>query len=237
MRDLNSTFRDSLLTRFAEIGDAERAKYQQSYMKTDMPFWGIRTPDTRKIVKDLIKDSSLETAEDWKSLIDFIWINASRREEWYASIEILNHARFRKWVIPDQMDLVEKMVVEGAWWEIIDPIATHGVYQMLLNQPEETANILRNWAQASNIWKRRTAILTQLLSKEKMDWDLQKEVMEYSLAEKEFFLQKAMGWVLRQYSRTDPKRVSDYVSVNEDRLSALAKREGMKLILKNERKG
>ena len=237
MNDFNSDFRDNLLTRFSEIGDADRAKYQQSYMKTDMPFWGIRTPDTRKIVKDLIKDSSLESADDWKSLIDFIWTNASKREEWYASIEILNHTRFRKWVIPDHMDLVEKMVVEGAWWEIIDPIATHGVYQMLLNQPEETASIIRNWAQARNIWKRRTAILTQLLSKEKMDWNLQKEVMEYSLAEKEFFLQKAIGWVLRQYSRTGPKRVSDYVSENEDRLSALAKREGMKLILKNKRNG
>lgn len=131
------------------------------------------------------------------------------------------------------MDFVEKMVVEGAWWEIIDPIATHGVHRMLINQPLETSVILRNWAQSANIWKRRTAILTQLLSKEKMDWNMQLEIMEHSLAEKEFFLQKAIGWILRQYSRTNPQRVEDYISQNEQRLSSLAKREGMKWILKN----
>ncbi|MYJ86866.1 MAG: hypothetical protein F4044_04025 [Rhodobacteraceae bacterium] len=233
MSDLNSTFREKLLTRFSEAGDPDTAKYQQSYMKTDMPFWGVKTPQTRKIVSSLIKESRIESPEEWVSLMDFIWTNASRREEWYASIEIFNHAKFRKWILPEHMDFVEKMVVEGAWWEIIDPIATHGVHQMLINQPLETSVILRDWAQSTNIWKRRTAILTQLLSKEKMDWNMQLGIMEHSLVEKEFFLQKAIGWVLRQYSRTNPQRVEDYISQNEQRLSSLAKREGMKWILKN----
>lgn len=233
MSDSNSTFRDKLLSHFEELSDPERAKYQQSYMKSDMPFWGVKTPETRKIISNLIKESRIENVDQWKSLIEFIWTNASRREEWYAAIEILNHAKFRKWLVPEHNALIEKMVIEGAWWEIIDPIATNGVHRMMLNQPEETAKILRSWAQSGNIWKRRTAILTQLLSKEKMDWSLQKEIMEYSLDKKEFFLQKAIGWVLRQYSRTEPQRVSDYVANNVQRLSPLAKREGMKLILKN----
>ncbi len=233
MNDFNSTFREKLQTRFAEAGDFDTARYQQSYMKTDMPFWGVKTPQTRKIVSFLIKESPIESPEEWVSLMDFIWTNASRREEWYASIELFNHAKFRKWILSEHVEFVEKMVVDGAWWEIVDPIATHGVNQMLINQPLETSAILRDWAQSTNIWKRRTAILTQLLSKEKMDWNMQLEIMEHSLAEKEFFLQKAIGWVLRQYSRTNPQRVEDYVSQNEQRLSPLAKREGMKWILKN----
>ena len=115
MNDFNSTFRVKLLTRFAEAGDPDTAKYQQSYMKTDMPFWGVKTPQTRKIVSSLIKESRIESPEEWVSLMDFIWTNASRREEWYASIEILTHAKFRKWILPEHMDFIEKMVVEGAW--------------------------------------------------------------------------------------------------------------------------
>ncbi len=233
MNEVIKTFREKLVSQFADLGDPQRAQYQQSYMKTEMLFWGIRTPEVRKIVSTLISEYQIETAEKWDELIEYVWDNASRREEWYAAIEILNHQKFKQWVLPDHIVLIEKMVVEGAWWEIVDPIATHGVNRMLLNKQEETERILLDWAQAGNIWKRRAAILTQLLSKKKMDWNLQQEIMGHSLLEKEFFLQKAIGWVLRQYSRTDPQRVMDYFTQNEGRMSPLAQKEGMKLIRKN----
>ncbi len=203
-------------------------------MKSRLPFWGVRNPEVRKIVRGLNRSIRLDTSREWLMLVESIWQQSRRREERYSSVEIYVDPLFKAWVQPETVDIVEKIVVEGAWWDIIDPIAINGTSRMLKNQPESTQSILKAWATSGNIWKRRTAILSQLHHKGHTDWELQKELMEPSVATGEFFLQKAVGWALRQYSRTDPDAVVTYIQDNSDRLSALSIREGLKLIRKGQ---
>jgi len=87
-----------------------------------------------------------------------------------------------------------------------------------------------HWSRSQNLWKRRSAILCQLSFKTETDLDLLYAAIEPSLVSKEFFLQKAIGWALRQYAWTDPREVRRYVRANAARLSALSKREALKNI-------
>ena len=120
--------------------------------------------------------------------------------------------------------------MEGAWWDYVDAIAGKGVGAMLVAHPAETTKIMKDWSRTENIWKRRTAILCQLHHKERTDRRLLFETIEHSIGHPEFFLRKAIGWALREYSKTEPELVSDYVARNADRLSPLSVREALKVI-------
>ena len=157
---------------------------------------------------------------------------SGKREERYAAVELLLHPHYLKWLTPERIDLVEELVVTGAWWDFADAIAGTGVGAMLTTYPAETALILRRWAGDDDLWKRRTAILAQLRRKKATDPELLFGVIEPSIARNEFFLRKGIGWALREYSKVEPETVVDYTTRNAARLSPLSKREGLKVLMK-----
>lgn len=232
---VDSRIRDRILGALARKGDPVRAKGQQAYMKSDMPYYGVTVPEVRRIVRAAVSEFPLSTAEAWQATILLIWRKAKRREERYVAVELFNHPRYRCWLSPERIDLVEELVVTGAWWDMVDAIAGRGMGEMLTAHPGPTAHILRCWAADANLWKRRTAILAQLRRKSETDSHLLFEVIEPSIGRNEFFLRKGIGWALREYAKSDPDRVLDYVQENANRLSPLTKREALKTLLKNGR--
>ena len=124
--------------------------------------------------------------------------------------------------------MYEEMIVSGAWWDYVDTIASRRVGPILHRHPVPMKRLMRQWSRCDNIWKRRTSILCQLGSKSTTDLKLLYDCIEPSLAEKEFFLRKAIGWALRQHAWTDPKEVIRYVQERGDDLSPLSKREALK---------
>ena len=216
-----------------DAADPERARGQQAYMKSAMPFHGVTVPVVRKLVAELVKSRPLPDADTWEQAVLALWRSAERREERYAAVELLNHSCHRRWLEPGRMPMIEEMVVTGAWWDYVDAIASVAVGQMLNRHPAEVAALLRGWASDTDIWKRRTAILAQLKRGKSTDEPLLFALIEPSIDEREFFLRKAIGWALRQYSRVNPEAVVAYVKHHADRLSPLSKREALKALVKS----
>ena len=226
-------FRREVVQALRDVADPERARGQQAYMKSEMPFHGVTVPVVRKVVAETVRSRPLPDAATWEQAVLALWRLAERREERYAAVELVNHRRHWRWLEPARMAMIEEMVVTGAWWDYVDAIASVAVGQMLNRHPVEIAAQLRRWAGDADIWKRRTAILAQLKRGKSTDEALLFALIEPSIDEREFFLRKAIGWALRQYSRVNPDAVVAYVERYADRLSPLSKREALKALLKS----
>ena len=198
-------------------------------MKSALPCFGVAVPECRRLAGSVFRAHPLPDAGAWEAVILALWRNAARREERYAAVELLLFGRYAKWLEPARLPMIEELVAAGAWWDYVDPIASRGVGAMLAAHPGPTKAVLRKWAQDSNIWKRRTAILAQLRAKRATDTALLADAIQPSIGESEFFLRKAIGWALREYSRTDPAWVMEFVCAHAG-LSDLSRREALKLL-------
>ena len=221
------TIRRAVIAALRDAADPARAPQQQAYMKSAMPFLGVGVPQCRRIAGSVFKSHPLQDAGAWEAAIFDLWRNAAHREERYAAIELLLFRRYARWLEPARIPLIEELVVTGAWWDYVDAIAGRGVGAMLAAHPRPVKAVLREWAHDDDIWKRRTAILAQLRAKQATDTALLADAIRPSIGEPEFFLRKGIGWALREYSKTDPAWVREFVR-NHDELSALSRREALK---------
>ena len=219
-----------LRTELSRAGDPKKTAAMQAYMKSAMPYWGVQTPVQRDITRRLFTANRLETAEEWREACLTIWRAAEYREERYAAIDLTGFKYYREWQTLDTLPMYEEMIVAGAWWDFVDVIASARLGPLLRQYPGRMRTKMLQWGRSRSIWKRRSAILCQLTFKSETDLDLLYAAIEPSLGSKEFFLQKAIGWALRQYAWTDPREIRRYVRANADRLSALSKREALKNI-------
>ena len=184
--------------------DPDRAPQQQAYMKSEMPFLDVAVPQCRRIATSAFRTHPLPDADAWEAAILGMWREAAFREERYAAVELLTLPRYSRWIEPWSVPLIEELVVTGASWDYVDAIAGRAMGAMLTVHPQPTKTLLRRWARSDNVWKRRTAILAQLRSRQATDRTLLADVIEPSIGEREFFLRKGIGWALREFSKTDP---------------------------------
>jgi len=219
-----------LRTELSHAGDPKKTAAMQAYMKSAMPYWGVQTAAQRAITRRLFAAHRLETAAEWRKVCLKIWRSAKYREERYAAIELTGFKYYREWQTLDALPMYEEMIVTGAWWDYVDAISSGRLGPLLREYPAHMCKKMLQWSGSRDVWKRRSAILCQLSFKSETDLDLLYAVIEPSLGSREFFLQKAIGWALRQYAWTDPREVRRYVRANADRLSALSKREALKNI-------
>ena len=214
----------------ARAGDPKKTAAMHAYMKSAMPYYGVQTPAQRAITRRLFAAHRLETAAEGRTACLKIWREAKYREERYAAIELTGYKCYREWQTLETLAMYEEIIVTGAWWDYVDPIAYARLGTLLRLFPKPMRKKMLQWSRSRNLWKRRSAILCQLSFKTETDLDLLYAAIEPSLASKEFFLQKAIGWALRQYAWTDPREVRRYVRANAARISALSKREALKNI-------
>jgi 3-methyladenine DNA glycosylase AlkD len=212
-----------------KAGDPERARGQQAYMKSSMPYHGLRNAETRAICREVFHGYE---PNDWQADVAAIWRAAKWREERYAAIELAQIKKARPLHTIEALPLFEELVVSGAWWDYVDSIAAHDVGLILEQDPRPARKAMLAWSKSDDIWKRRTSILAQLRFKDATDMDLLYRCIEPSLGEKEFFLRKAIGWALRELAYVDPAEVIHYVRANERRLSPLSRREALKHLSK-----
>ncbi len=214
--------------------DPDRAPQQQAYMKSQMPFLGVVVPQCRRIAAAAFRAHPLPDADSWEAAILGLWRQAAFREERYAAVELLNQPRCSRWIEPRRVPMIEELVVTGAWWDYVDAIAGRAMGTMLVGHPQPTKSLLRGWARSDNVWKRRTAILAQLRSKQATDRKLLTDVIEPSIDEQELFLRKGIGWALREFSKTDPEWVLEFVDAHGS-LSVLSRREALKHVERGRR--
>jgi 3-methyladenine DNA glycosylase AlkD len=213
---------------FAEAGDRAAALAMQRYMKSEMPYHGVKAAPMRQIARAAFVDLPLPSATSWRTVVLHLWRKARYREERYAALVLAGDRRAAPFQTFATLPLYEELIVTGAWWDFVDDIAGHRLGFLLGRHPREMKRAMRAWSRGDDLWKRRSSIICQLHCKGETDLDLLYDCIEPSLPSKEFFLRKAIGWALRQYAWTDPKEVARYVRSMGDRLSPLSRREALK---------
>jgi 3-methyladenine DNA glycosylase AlkD len=225
---------DAVCRELEKAGDPDRAKGQQAYMKSAMPFRGVTAPALRAALRPVLADPAylLTGRDEWEATIRALWDGARFREERYAALAISGHRLYRQWARErSAMPLYRDLVESGAWWDFVDEIASHRIGPILRAYPELESDRMRSWARAGNLWVRRAAILSQLSSREATDRQLLLDCVTPNLADQEFFIRKAIGWSLRQYAHCDATAadwVRSTVEELDPRLSPLSRREALK---------
>ena len=195
------------------------------YMKTEMPFLGVKSPARKVVLRDLVARFPIADHATYLATASALWALPHREEKYLA----IGWARsWRAFVVPASVDLYERFVVEGAWWDFVDEVAAHLVGTVLRDHREELAPVMETWIDDPDMWKRRTAILSQLRHGADTDREVLFDFCLRRAHEQEFFIRKAIGWALRQYARTDPDAVRTFVVDHRDAWSGLTFREATK---------
>jgi 3-methyladenine DNA glycosylase AlkD len=224
-----SSLSDRIRSELAAKADPTRAAGMQAYMKSTMPYHGVRMPGVRSICKVAFAEHSLSSSDEWQAGVLELWRAAEFREERYAAMELAGHRRYAAFRTSSVMPMFEEMIVTGAWWDHVDE-AAHHVGQLLRADPVKMRPMMRAWSTDDNMWKRRVSIICQISFKKDTDLELLYANIEPNLADRDFFIRKAIGWALRAYAWTDPDEVARYVRARESQLSGLSRREALKNI-------
>lgn len=214
----------------AAHADPVRAPQAQAYLKTDMPCLGVTVPLQRKIAARTAGRFPLESFADWRDSVLELHRAAEYREELSCAGFLAGQRAYREYQVFAALPLYEELIVRGAWWDLVDEIATHRLGPLLLSCPTEMRRAMLAWSRDRSLWKRRSSIICQMTLKEKTDLELLYACIEPNLADRDFFIRKAIGWALRGLAHTDPGEVVRYVGANESRLSPLSKREALRNI-------
>jgi 3-methyladenine DNA glycosylase AlkD len=202
----------------------------QAYMKSTMPYLGIPTPLRQKVCNRVFAANILQASAAWREACLAIWRNAQYREERYAAIDLAEYRLYDEFQTLSTLPMYEEMIVDGAWWDYVDRIASRRFGLLLRRYPRQLRQKMLNWSRSRNLWKRRTSILCQLGFGEQTDLTLLYACIAPSLASREFFLCKAIGWALRQLAWSNPGEVIRYVRTHRDELSSLSIREATRNI-------
>jgi 3-methyladenine DNA glycosylase AlkD len=211
----------------------ERAAGTQAYMKSEMPYFGVSMPLLYAECRELFARHPLASRDAWEEAVRALWWEATHREERYAAIVLTGHKAYDQHQRLAVLPLYRELVVSGAWWDLVDPIATSRLHVLLERDRARMSARMRAWARGSDIWLRRCAILCQAKLKGRTDLALLYDCIEPSLDRPEFFLRKAIGWALREHAKTDAPEVLRYVREHRDHLSSLSKREALKAQLRS----
>lgn len=219
-------FIPSLEKAFTENRNAENAVAMSKYMKNNFPFFGIKTEDRRRLFKTIWADNHKEVSENSREIAMSLYLK-KERELHYCALEILMKNLKNNYVKED-IHLIEKLITTSSWWDSVDVIAKFILGGYLQKIPLETDVVISRFSNSENMWLNRSAILFQLGYKEKTNFELLKLVCEQHKLSNEFFIQKAIGWALREYGKTNPEAVKDFVVVSK--LKKLSEKEALKNI-------
>jgi 3-methyladenine DNA glycosylase AlkD len=211
-----------------QAADPEKAPGMQAYMKSAMPYRGVTAPRQKRLWRDLLDAHPLASHREWQAVALELWRGATFREERYAAVAVVDARRYAHFLGVADLPMLEEMIVTGAWWDLVDALATHPLGDVLRHHPAPVSTVMRRWAKSPDMWKRRAAILSQIRFKADTDLRLLYDCIEPNLDDREFFIRKAIGWALRQMAWTNPREVKRYVRANRERLSPLSVREALK---------
>ena len=219
-------FIQSLEQNLRKKANKEMAIPMENYMKNNFLFLGIKTEERRSIFKLNYEKNKGEVKANFRN---YAWelFNRGEREFHYCAIDLLVK-EFKKNYILEDIKLIENLINKNSWWNTVDTVAKYILGGYLLQFPNETEKVIERFSNSHNMWLNRSAILFQLSYKEKTNFDLLKSECEKHKHSKEFFIQKAIGWALRDYSRFNPNLVKTYV--NSTGLKPLSVREALRII-------
>ncbi|MEH6948029.1 DNA alkylation repair protein [Bacillus sp. JJ634] len=216
---------DLLVHLFEANRNKENAIPMQKYMKDHFPFLGIKAPRRRELMKEFFQKSGILKESFQTDFIEVLW-ELEEREYQYAALDYIERSINK--LDKSHLPLFGKLVTTKSWWDSVDVFAPKPIGKIAANFPEVIPQTIEGWAYGDHLWLNRAAILFQLKYKEKTDAQLLSDYIVQNKESKEFFIQKAIGWALREYSKTNPESVKAFIESHD--LPKLSILEGSKYL-------
>lgn len=211
-------------TSFQKNRDPKQAKMLERYMRHQFKFYGLHTPTRRNCYHEFLKAEKQKGIIDWP-LLNAAWQDPYREAQYFVCDYLI---KMNKYLSFQEMPQIEYFVRSKQWWDTIDslikPIGQLGLRDPRINQ------LMLTWSKDDDFWVRRVAIEHQLLRKSKMNVALLEQILINNLDSNEFFINKAIGWALRDYSKTNPHWVKKFIQENADHLTNLSIKEASKYL-------
>ena len=209
---------------FSEQGNDEYAVKMSQYMKNHFVFFGINSPLRTTLFKQFRAENESPQYNALREAVLELWLEPERELQ-YCAIELLERCK-KEWT-EDMIHLFEELIVTKSWWDSVDGVAPLvGLY--FKKFPHQTRPITEGWMNSENMWLQRVCVIFQLTYRKETDTALMFDYMRRLCHSKAFFIQKAIGWALRQHARTDADLVRQFVETTK--LAPLSKREALKHI-------
>lgn len=220
-------FIEPIYQSFQNHTDTANAKAMKAYMLHKFEFFGIKTPLRDSLVKVYLKKHSISQFSELDLVIKELWEMPEREMQYFAIDIFVSHKKLWSY---GSIKLIEHCITKKSWWDTVDGIASDwlGTYFNLYS--EQILLITSQWNKSDNIWLQRSSILFQKSYKKNTDTTLLSSYILQLKDSKEFFIRKAIGWALREYSKTNPEWVISFVANNK--LSPLSEKEALKRITK-----
>lgn len=209
---------------FKENRNEENSVYMKKYMKDKFEFLGIKSSKRKELQKEFFKDIDKKSPID-KTLVNNLW-SKNYREYQYLAIDYL--IKKKKKLEKEDILFVKELITNKSWWDSVDLIASHLLGEICKLYPELVDEYIIDWSKDENLWIRRSTILYQLKYKENVDTNILERVIRNNKEDNDFFIRKAIGWMLREYSKTNKEWVKVFISENE--LSKLSIKEASKYL-------
>ena len=213
---------------FESHRQAEKAQQMSAYMKYKFPFLGIPNPERKKSSAFFLKEVKSFFPDPPFPLFHTLW-NLAEREYQYVAMDLLD--KYLKKLHTEDIPRVQTLITTKSWWDSVDLLASHALGAMLKDNHTLQEEWVATWMSSGNMWLQRSAMLFQLGYKEETNWPLLQQTCLQLIESNEFFIQKAIGWSLRQYSKTEPEMVNHFLEAHA--WKPLSKREGKKWLVKS----
>jgi len=213
-----------LQERLAQNACPENAFFAAKYMRNQFTFFGIKTPQRKELLRLFLKEHGLPSKQELPELLHFLW-QMPQRECHYVGIDLLE--KFAKQLLPEDLELLNYLLTHQSWWDSVDGI-NKSVGIFLMNYPHLRISCCQNWLASQNRWLQRISIIFQLSYKQKTDFELLSHTICLLADSNEFFIQKAIGWALRQYGKYNPAAVRHFLETQP--LKPLSFREASKYL-------
>ncbi|MDO6498659.1 DNA alkylation repair protein [Photobacterium sanguinicancri] len=213
--------------RLVEVSNKDDAIAMQAYMKIQQPFYGVKSPARKEVFKQARAHTPVDDFANYRRLVLWLW-SGTHREELYLAMDVAEY--YKKFRTQEAFDIYEEMLETADNWDTVDKLASN-LIGGLVKEHREFEIKLMAWRTSENMWLRRASLLAHLKHKADTNLPLLEETILMLAHEKEFFIQKAIGWVLREYSKTNPDFVNNFIHEHRTVLAPLSQREAMKIMI------
>jgi len=211
----------------ATLKDSSQGRSMSAYMRNLFPFLGVSSPNRKEVVRRYNKEAKNLKRPQLRTELQHLW-DQNEREYQYAAIDL--YISCKRQIELEDHDLIAHMITTKQWWDTVDLIASHLVGELWQKYPHIRDQVAQEWLESKDVWLNRTCLLYQLKYKESVDTDFLTQAISMVKHKDEFFIQKAIGWALRQHSKTDREYV--FATIDELEIYGLARREALKHINK-----